>query len=762
IVFCNKKDKILLKELTGSANIKVAELNWRKALGYVLLHPFAFAGGRNNEETLRLNLFMQYCVSSISAVKADIVHFEFSGVAVNYLNYLHRLKSLIAVSCRGSAEKVKLLVSGERKNKFRQLLKIVDSIHCVSDDMRNTILPYCDNAEKIFINYPGVDAGFFNSDMQRPQNKVPVILSVGRFTFQKDYLTGLIAVKKLKKNNIAFEWRIIGTGPLYEEILFHINEMKLTNEVKLLGVQSKEQIKAAMQQADIFFLPSLYEGIANVALEAMSMQLPAVSTKSGGMSEVIQHGKNGLLAETGDAEMLAENLAALIFDADMRCRLGKAARKKITETFTIQKQISIYEKVYGDLIADRNANKQVAANTKYPLHIGIILPQFPTLSETFFVSQVTGLANRGHKVTVFCSRPANHASLMRVYGLNNILNLSICYFDFTGSAFKRLIALFTHPLIFLKSVSADIETMKKKIITELHKQYLGKYNCDIYHFGYSGLAVGFLPVMDSFQSKIIVSCRGTAENVKPLSEPKRAEQLRILFQKAAGIHCVSAKMSEVVKLYEAPAEKIFVNRPAVNLHFFKRNQPYEESNKIQILSVGRLVFQKGFNIGVQAVSLLQQRFQKFNWVIAGDGPDEEELLYYVHSLGLQKYISLAGKKTVNEIIEMYHQSDIVFVPSVSEGIPNVLLEAMAMELPIVASNCGGIEEAVTNGVDGLIADNYDYKGLATKMYELCISFEKRKELGRQARKKIEAAFSTERYIDVFEQQYYSLLEKSKH
>jgi glycosyltransferase involved in cell wall biosynthesis len=96
------------------------------------------------------------------------------------------------------------------------------------------------------------------------------------------------------------------------------------------------------------------------------------------------------------------------------------------------------------------------------------------------------------------------------------------------------------------------------------------------------------------------------------------------------------------------------------------------------------------------------------------------------------------------------------LPSVSEGIANVVLEAMAMEIPVVSSSAGGIKEVIINNVNGVLCENYDYKSMAEALHALSIDFDKRKCLGKRGRKTIEESFSLDRYIDVFEQQYYEL------
>jgi glycosyltransferase involved in cell wall biosynthesis len=124
------------------------------------------------------------------------------------------------------------------------------------------------------------------------------------------------------------------------------------------GSKSRTEVKSLMEQADIFFLPSVYEGIANVVLEAMSMEIPVVATDSGGMREVITHGVDGYIAPVHDYETQAGFLLTLCNDIDKAALMGRRARKKIIESFTIQKQTDRYEQVYGSLIKNTLPTEQ--------------------------------------------------------------------------------------------------------------------------------------------------------------------------------------------------------------------------------------------------------------------------------------------------------------------------------------------------------------------------------------------------------------------
>ncbi len=352
IVFATAKNETLFKDVfKEGTNITVVVLNNKSLLKYLCIRPYLLLSSLNKKKMAR-NILKNFRLHSINQYSPDIIHFEFSGIAIDYLNIFKDLKGKKVVSCRGSAEKVKLLLYEERKQHLRLLLTKTDAIHCVSGDMRTTILPYCNTPVKIFINYPSINTDFFRRAQNNITNETPVILSVGRLTFQKGYFTGLQAIRQLKQAGTAFTWLIVGNGTQYEELLFHINRLGLEQSVKVFPLKTKAEIRHLMEQATVFFLPSVYEGIANVVLEAMSMELPVVSTRCGGMAEVITHGHNGLLAEVYDHEQLARHITYLIHHPAAAAAMGNAARMRVEEQFTLERQTAVFETIYEQLLTD--------------------------------------------------------------------------------------------------------------------------------------------------------------------------------------------------------------------------------------------------------------------------------------------------------------------------------------------------------------------------------------------------------------------------
>lgn len=349
------KELVKLYKFNSFKNLKIHYLKFPKSkkdfIFFLFKNPAAFTHffSENVKQSIS-NIANKVLLSIIQKNNFDIVHFEFSGVAVNFLNILPHIKAKKIVSCRGSAEKVKPLTQPERKEKLKKVFDAVDAIHCVSDDMRNTIAPYCENLNKVFINRPAIDISFFTPNPKNKKEETIHILTIGRFTFQKGYLIGLLAIKKLIDKGVKLKWNIIGDGDLYEALIFHIHTLQLQNHVFLLGKKNKQEVNEWINNSDIFLLTSVYEGIPNVVLEAMAMELPVVTTNCGGVDEVIEHGKDGYIAPLYDVDKIAELMETIMNNKNLATELGKNARVKILNSYTLQRQVNVFIETYTKLL----------------------------------------------------------------------------------------------------------------------------------------------------------------------------------------------------------------------------------------------------------------------------------------------------------------------------------------------------------------------------------------------------------------------------
>lgn len=172
-------------------------------------------------------------------------------------------------------------------------------------------------------------------------------------------------------------------------------------------------------------------------------------------------------------------------------------------------------------------------------------------------------------------------------------------------------------------------------------------------------------------------------------------------------------------------------------------------------AIGRMVWQKGFKFLIRAITKAVQAVPNAKFIFVGDGPLENELGALSEELGVRDRIVFAGfRSDINEILA---EIDLLVVPSLLEGFPMVTLEAMAMAKPIVATNISGINEQITNGIDGILVPSKNPAALAKAIIRVLNDQEYAQAMGLAARKKVEQEFSVEKMVAETEKVYLSLL-----
>lgn len=167
----------------------------------------------------------------------------------------------------------------------------------------------------------------------------PLILCVARLVPKKGLRDLVSACALLRSRGISFRCAIIGEGPLRPELTAQIQSLDLDGVVDLFGAMPHDRLIPIYQQAQVFALsPQITEdgdrdGIPNVIAEAMAAGVPVVSARVSGIPELVEHGKTGLLVESGDAAGLADAIEQLLLDPVVRKELAVAARRKIETSF---------------------------------------------------------------------------------------------------------------------------------------------------------------------------------------------------------------------------------------------------------------------------------------------------------------------------------------------------------------------------------------------------------------------------------------------
>jgi glycosyltransferase involved in cell wall biosynthesis len=234
-----------------------------------------------------------------------------------------------------------------------------------------------------------------------------------------------------------------------------------------------------------------------------------------------------------------------------------------------------------------------------------------------------------------------------------------------------------------------------------------------------------------------------ARDIYQVPRPALAERIR---EASVVVTCCRANLDYLGRLApEAGREKLRMVRYGLDLETFRPAQPAQTSEPL-VVSVGRLVEKKGFGDLVEACRMLKDRGLRFRCLIYGDGPLRGELAGAVTRLGLAGDVELAGARTQRDLHAVLEQAHVfALTPCVTDdgdrdGMPNVLLEAMACGLPVVTTAVAGIPEVVIHGQNGLLAESHDVPAIAEHLAALLTDESLRKRLGSRARSEVVDSF----------------------
>jgi glycosyltransferase involved in cell wall biosynthesis len=208
---------------------------------------------------------------------------------------------------------------------------------------------------------------------------------------------------------------------------------------------------------------------------------------------------------------------------------------------------------------------------------------------------------------------------------------------------------------------------------------------------------------------------------------------------------------------------------SVDISLFKPSENHGNRNSKNICFVGRLEVQKGVEYLIKAMDVIKSEKKDTKLFIIGDGQLRTPLEELCKKLELNDYINFAG--SVNNVLPYYHNSKIFVLPSISEGMPLTLLEAMSCGLPVIVTLVGGNKEILDSNLEtgrtkishynigeyGILVNPEDIEGLAKAILKLLKDEELAKQLGEKARKLVENKFSLEKITNDYVDLYHSLM-----
>lgn len=223
------------------------------------------------------------------------------------------------------------------------------AVICISEHVRREVLERAHELNNAVVIPNGVDEKLF-APASKAETRL-MIVSIGNLIPIKGHEFLIRAMATLLPQFPGLTCRIIGEGPEKAKLEALANSLQLGSAVQFLGRKSRTDVAGELLRCSIFVLPSYYEGLGCVYLEAMACGKPAVGCFGQGIEEVIRNGENGYLVPARDVTELTNTLRTLLADPERGARLGKAARETIVNGFTLRHQaerlLAVYREVTG-------------------------------------------------------------------------------------------------------------------------------------------------------------------------------------------------------------------------------------------------------------------------------------------------------------------------------------------------------------------------------------------------------------------------------
>lgn len=214
---------------------------------------------------------------------------------------------------------------------------------------------------KIVKIYSGIDLDRFQPVTEEEKARIRrkwslgeedvVIGMVSKLWEGKGHMQLIEAFRSLREEIRNARLVIVGEGYLHDRLRARVDQLNLKDAVIFTGFLM--EVAEILATFDVAVLPSFFEGMGRVLLEAMAMEKPVVASRVGGIPDLVTHGLNGFLVRPGDVNELKQAIATLVQDRDLAERMGKEGRKRITEEFTALAMVQSIEKVYRELLQEK-------------------------------------------------------------------------------------------------------------------------------------------------------------------------------------------------------------------------------------------------------------------------------------------------------------------------------------------------------------------------------------------------------------------------
>lgn len=524
---------------------------------------------------------------------------------------------------------------------------------------------------------------------------------VGRLVANKR--VGLLLQALSRAPSVSLE--VVGDGPERGRLEDRAHELKLEDRVRFTGALPRDEVLKRLAQAHALLLVSDHEGLAHAAIEALACGVPLVASPGGGTQSVLRDGENGIALPDVSYQAIARVLEMLRGDAQLRRRLAEGARRS-GEEWSMDRCVGQVLELFGRAVLGKpraiflgksQLSRPLGQDLRRKLEILV-----RHLEPTIVCVGRPGVqaAGRARLVRLSPRRAAGLGALL-FYSLGSALAVSaaagrqrsaiICQSPFEG--FGTLVLARALP-----------RSVRPRVVVEVH----GDWRAAARLFG-GRLRRPLAPYSDRAAEWAI----------------RRADRIRV----------VSDRLEQLVRAagYGGEVDRFVTYFNSARLLDAPILRPPADP---RVAYVGSLEGAKGIDVLLDAWSLVIARIPHAHLAIAGDGPMHQDLVRRSGRFRPSGTVRFVGRLSSSEVTALIDQSSCLVVPSRSEGLPRVALEAMARARPVVATEVGGLPELVEEGQNGRLVPPEDPEQLASAIIGLLQDGDELVQMGKEGRRRV--------------------------
>jgi len=394
------------------------------------------------------------------------------------------------------------------------------------------------------------------------------------------------------------------------------------------------------------------------------------------------------------------------------------------------------------------------------MRVAFFLNDFPSLSQTFILNQITGIIDLGGEVDLYAFRKKSPDAIHEIVYQYELLE-KVSYLHALPSGRKTRLASFIKLITsknILKCMQPFIKGMNVFKYGRASRslqlpadivQISQPRSYDVIHCQFGTIANRVLNLIETgiLSGKLVTSFRGYDATRYVLENPGIYDRL---FKRGDYFLPVSHSLRKTIEKLGCPEDRIMVVHSGIQLDQFKYAAiKHPDNGPVKVITVARLVEKKGIEFSIKAVAHAISEGVDIHYSIVGDGELLGNLQAIAADNNIEDKVTFLGWKTHNEVMSLLTSSHILLAPSITaengdqEGIPNVMKEAMAIGLPVIGTLHGGTPELVEHEKTGFLVAEKDSDAMARYLKYLCEHPDIWEKIGLAARHFIEKEFDSQ-------------------